>query len=395
MKIGVVSTLFPGRRDTHSGVFVRDELDSLARYHGCDFKVIAPLANHRAFGERRSYATPAGYPVIRPFVFAFSRWFMQRRYPASLAFVLGRNAGFFADRELVHAHNAFPDAIAAVGVYGSRLPVVVTVHGSDINHFAGKPDIRPAIVRALGNADLIIAVSDDLRRKVRDLGVRTDVKVIPNGIDTSLFRPGPKDDAARELGLDPARPRILFAGNFLPVKGIEYLVRAMPAVLEQAPGCELVLLGARPGTGDRGLYTEPIRDSGVDASVTIVERVAHNLLPVWYRAADVFVLPSVHEGFGLVAAEALACGRPVVATRCGGPEDIVKGHTGYLVPPRDPEALADAVIRALQGEGIAAPEQIAGYAHSAFSYESVAENIHREYERILGQRDTGRAESGR
>jgi len=385
MKIGVVSTLFPGKRDTHSGIFVSDEIDSLVRYHGCDFKVIAPLPNHRALGETRAFTAAAGYPVVRPFVCAFSRLFMQKYYPASLTYVLRRRAPFFADRELVHVHNAYPEAIAAVSAFGDRLPVVVTVHGSDINHFAGRPHLRPAIIRALDAADMIIAVSGDLARKVKALGVTTSVTVIPNGIDTGLFRPGPKTAAASELGLDPGRPRVLFAGNFLPVKGIEYLLQAMPAVLRRVPGCELVLLGARPGTGDRERYVEAMRVSGVRDAVTVVDRVAHERLPSWFRAADVFVLPSVHEGFGLVAAEALACGRPVVATRCGGPEDIVREGAGFLTPVRDPEALADAVIRALSGEGIMSSEAISAYAGSAFSYERVAGGIHDVYSRLINR----------
>ena len=386
MKIGVVSTLFPGRRNPHLGIFVSDELDNLVRYHGCDFKVIAPLPNHRALGEKRKVTAAAGYPVIRPFVCAFSRMFMQKYYPASLTRVLGKRTSFFADRDIVHAHNAYPEAIAAVNAFGDHLPVVVTVHGSDINHFAEQPHLRPAIIRALNTADQIIAVSNDLARKVRTLGVTTDVTVIPNGIDTALFQPGAKAAASAELGLDPGRPRILFAGNFLPVKGIEYLVQAMPAVLERVPDCELVLLGAQPGTGDRERYMEPMRASGVHSSVTVADRVAHECLPVWFRAADVFVLPSIHEGFGLVAAEALACGRPVVATRCGGPEDIVREGTGFLAPPRDPEGLADALVHALSGDGIMTSGEISEFAGRIFSYQHVADNIHEVYSRILMNR---------
>ena len=385
MRIGVVSALFPSRKSPTFGVFVREQCARLADRE--DVRIIAPLPNQQWFGV--SYRDTGGLevPVVRPFTLAFPRWFMQHRYPASMAATLRRTGRrFFADRELVHAHNAFPEGQATVRAFGGDLPVVVTLHGSDINLFARKPDLRPEIVDALNRVARVICVGSALERSVRSLGVDAPIEVIPNGVDTALFSPGDRETAARRLGLDPDRPRVLFVGWFVPVKGIGYLIDAMPRVMAAFPECELVLLGARPGSGDSGRYRSAIEGAGIAANTRIVETRPHDELPDWIRASDVLVLPSVAEGFGLVAAEAMAAGRPVVATRCGGPEDIVTGGTGRLVPPRDPETLAEALVAVIRGEGIADPEVIARSARERFAFDTIIARILGVYADILGGR---------
>ncbi len=261
--------------------------------------------------------------------------------------------------------------------------MIVTVHGSDINYFAMKSVLRPDIVDALNRARKVICVSNSLSMTLKEIGVTSETVIIPNGIDVNLYVSGDKKDACKLLGLDHKRPRILFAGNFYAVKGLEYLICAMPLILKTHPGCELVLIGANPESRDFTRYDKFIKGAGVEHAVTIVESVPHGKIPPWFRAADLCVLPSISEGFGLVAAEALACGRPVVATRSGGPEDIVKEGMGYLVPTKDPDALGEAIVRVLNGERIMSPESIAESARSRFSYESVVKKILNVYRDVL------------
>jgi len=223
-----------------------------------------------------------------------------------------------------------------------------------------------------------------LRKKLIDIGVHTPMTVIPNGIDVTVLRPGDKTEASKRLGLDADSRRLLFVGNFVPVKGIEYLLQAFPAVRDEFPDCELVLLGADPGKGDKTRYSSLIDSAGIRDCIRIVDRLPHDLLPLWMHASDVLVLPSLNEGFGLVAAEALGCGRPVVSTRSGGPEDIVMQGTGKLVEPADAEALAQALISVLYGEGIGDAESLSHYARTKFSYETVTGMILDVYRNVLG-----------
>ena len=157
----------------------------------------------------------------------------------------------------------------------------------------------------------------------------------------------------------------------------------MPIVLKIYPDCELILLGARPGSKDITRYDKLIKSVGIEDIVKIVTIVPHKELPVWFRASDIMVLPSIHEGFGLVAAEALACGRPVVATKCGGPEDIVKEGLGILVPPGDFEALGEGIVSVLDGDEIISSTAMAQSIHDRFSYNIISRKIVSVYKDIL------------
>ncbi|MHB9029198.1 MAG: glycosyltransferase [Candidatus Latescibacterota bacterium] len=380
MKVGIVSMLYPTKRLPIGGLFVQRELDELSKF--VDIRLISPIPNQNWPGEEHSGTTSGGYPFIRPFTLGFPRWFKQHLYPASLASTLSRARGFFDGCEMVHAHYAFPDVVATIRAFGRRLPVTATVHGSDVNLFALKPSLGPAIIEALNTTRTVICVSRSLADRLKAIGVTTETEVIPNGVDTVLFSPGSRQEACERLGLDPNRPRVLFIGNFLPVKGIEYLVRAFPQVLKSCPDCQFILLGAAPGGGNVKKYIELARSLGVEGSMAIAEQAPHEHIPVWMRAADVFVLPSLNEGFGIVAAEALACGVPVVATRCGGPEDIVEEGLGFLVPLRSPEELARAVVRALARDGVGNPEELAESARSRFSRQVVTRRILDVYQRV-------------
>ncbi|MFC1541975.1 glycosyltransferase [Candidatus Latescibacterota bacterium] len=383
MKIGVVSHMFPTKHRPVFGGFVRDELDGLSKH--ADISLIAPVPT-RYWLQKIEILSGIEYPVKRPRTVSFPRFFFQQLYPKSMAITLKKSArGYFEDCDIIHAHNAFPDGVASVIAFDRDFPIIVTVHGSDINLFADKPKLRSAIVDSLNKAEYVICVSDSLKIKLSNLGVQSNCEVIPNGVDTGLFTPGDRNEACKLLGLNPERPRVLFVGNFVKVKGIEYLIKAMPAVLGKYPDCELVLLGAELGNKFVKEYQSLIESSGISDSVKIVPRIPHEELPFWMHSSDVFVLPSVSEGFGLVVAEALACGIPVVATRCGGPESIVKDGLGFLVPPCDHEALGYGILRALDGTNLFHPTALAESIHERFSLETVCGRIIKVYERILGR----------
>jgi len=156
----------------------------------------------------------------------------------------------------------------------------------------------------------------------------------------------------------------------------------MPQVLAAFPDCELILIGGGAGVHGSLDYEDDIAGAGVGKVVRIIPRVPKTDLPSWICASDTVALPSIREGFGLIAAEALACGRPVVATRSGGPEDIVDDGQGFLVPPRDADTLSSALISALGRTGIDDPGKIAESARLRFSPEIVAKKIIDVYRKI-------------
>lgn len=248
--------------------------------------------------------------------------------------------------DLVHCHWIVPNALAATPL-ARRLPLAVGLHGSDV-FLAEKPLMRPLVARALRRTRVLTSCSPELARRVEALGFdAARSHVIPYGVDVALFRP----DAARRgvwrerLGIPPAAPLALGVGRMATKKGFHHLVAALPAILERAPDLHVVLAGG----GDR---LEELRHAAAPfaARVHFPGPVLHDTLPDLYRAADLFVLPAVHDakgnvdGLPNVILEAMASGLPVVASAISGiPIAVEEGGTGRLVPEADVEALAAAV----------------------------------------------------
>jgi D-inositol-3-phosphate glycosyltransferase len=186
------------------------------------------------------------------------------------------------------------------------------------------------------------------------------IRVVAPGVDQAFFAPGHRPQARRALGLPADVPLLLFVGRIQPLKGADVAVRAL-AALRQYPDAHLVIVGGPSGPrGDEHLahVNEIIGLHGVADRVHLVAPQPHELLSTYYRAADVCVVPSRSESFGLVALEAAACGTPVVAAAVGGLTTLVDhGHTGYLVEKPTPAAFADAVARVLDDSILA--EQLA------------------------------------
>ncbi|HEY77509.1 MAG TPA: glycosyltransferase family 1 protein [Dehalococcoidia bacterium] len=167
------------------------------------------------------------------------------------------------------------------------------------------------------------------------------ISIIPCGVNLDLFQPVNSDDAKRHLGLTSHKV-ILFVGRIEPIKGLDLLLRAL-TYLKDEPGLRLLIVGGDIHSRDEVARLQQLsRDLKISDLVTFTGSVKQTELPAFYSAADVCVIPSYSESFGLVALESLACGTPVVATRVGGMEEIIRqGETGYVVKNNDPHLLAE------------------------------------------------------
>jgi glycosyltransferase involved in cell wall biosynthesis len=259
--------------------------------------------------------------------------------------------------DVIHAHWLLPQGlIAAVAGAITRKPVVVTAHGGDVYGLRGR--LAATAKRwALRRVTRVTAVSRDLARAIDVLSKNevTDVDVVSMGVDTEHFRA--RRDARslrKQLGIDG--PMILFVGRLAEKKGVRYLLEAMPSVLSDRPDATLVIVGDGPLRGELSLQA---RDLGISESVRFLGARSPAELPRFYSAADVFVGPSIvaengdTESFGLVFAEAMSCGCPVVASDVGGISDlVVPGKTGLLVPQRNAQEIAEAIARVLSEPGL-------------------------------------------
>ncbi|MBN2388046.1 MAG: glycosyltransferase [Anaerolineales bacterium] len=187
------------------------------------------------------------------------------------------------------------------------------------------------------------------------------VVIIPPGVDTCHFYPIPSDEAKEYVGADPRRCLLLFVGRIEPLKGVETLIRAM-ALLRGRNACprqsaSLAVIGGEPNASPEVMNAEMRRlqelcaEMGMDDVILFLGKRGQDTLPYYYSAAEVLVVPSHYESFGMVALEAMACGTPVVASQVGGLAFLVQdGVTGYTVPDGDPQALCGRLMTLLGDE---------------------------------------------
>lgn len=230
-----------------------------------------------------------------------------------------------------------------------QIPHVITFHtlGAVKNRASGtaeEPELRiQAEKEIVEHADCIVTSTEEGKNNLIHLygGQPQKIRVIPAGVDLDLFHPADREEARRELALEEYRRVLLFAGRLQPFKGLDLLLHAM-TYLPNHGTTRLLVVGGNAGKKDEMVKMNSlVNDLGIGSMVGFVGQVEHDRMPTFYNAADICVVPSYHESFGMVAVEALASGTPVLASRVGGLATIVRdGETGYLFDERSPEVLA-------------------------------------------------------
>jgi D-inositol-3-phosphate glycosyltransferase len=263
--------------------------------------------------------------------------------------------------------------------------------------------------RAIAEADRVIALSQTDARQMQVLygARRSNIEIIPGGVDLRLFSPGPRAAARANLGLDPDAAILLFVGRIQRLKGIELLLRAS-AELQQAGRLQrplqVLIIGGEPAGAAKRTpeQREVARLRALAAKLGIQElvqfrgAVPQERLPLFYRAADATVMPSTYESFGLVAVESMACGTPVVASRVGGLRSLIDdGRTGYLIPWRHPRLYAEKLALILEDErhGSQLGAQ-AARAMQAFGWGAAADRLLEQYRMLLEARGERREALG-
>jgi N-acetyl-alpha-D-glucosaminyl L-malate synthase BshA len=255
--------------------------------------------------------------------------------------------------DIVHAHYAIPHATAgylARQILSSApdgvVPrVITTLHGTDITLLGADPSYTETVAFCIQQSDGVTAVSESLKTDTRrQLGVPSDIRVIPNFIDCALNRR--RDVGALRARLAPrGQPVLIHVSNFRSVKRPTVVVEVFANVRRKVPA-KLLMVGDGP---ELTRTAQLARELGVADDVEFLGE-QDQVVPL-LSAADVFLLPSIQESFGLAALEAMACEVPVVASRVGGlPEVIEDGVTGYLPPVDDLEAMASATLALVTDE---------------------------------------------
>ena len=289
---------------------------------------------------------------------------------------------------LVHTHTSKAGVVGRLAAWLARVPVVIhTPHGHTFYGYYGA--VTSAIIRLV---ERILAKITDRIVTLTDRGGEEHVRfhiagaekfvTIHSGIDIARFRSVQVDPAVKrkELGLPPDGAIVGTVGRLVPIKGLEWLLKAAPRVLAQFPQACFVIIGDGPLVGElRQLASE------LGIGLRVVFLGAREDVPECLAALDLFVLPSLNEGMGRALVEAMAMGCPVVATRVGGIPDIVAdGTTGLLVPPRDDRALAEAILTLLRdgSRRVAYGEAARRHVDGRFDVETMVRNIERLYDEV-------------
>jgi glycosyltransferase involved in cell wall biosynthesis len=379
------------------GIFIREQASAL-KSAGLPVAVFYPFDEEIASGNMEK-RVEQGIDVYRANTLGF-----QNRYLARFASYytgvkkLQDVVGSFQP-DLIHVHVAYPAGIIAnLFSRRTRIPYVITEHMSYLKDYVDKWQHRVLLKPSFEQAALVLPVSSALAEKIRDFGWKVNMQSVPNVVDTDRFTAlhtdKQKDDSCVNLrDLDDTsmcragslgQIDVLFAGNMeeTQVKGLQYLLPAFAQVLDACPDKKLHLHLVGDGS-KRQDYEKMTKDLKINDQCTFYGRIHPERMPEFYRKSDLLVVSSLKETFGCVLIEAMACGKPVLATACGGPQEIVKDTVGVLVEPGSTEELVQGLKKAIESLHSYDPEEIRRYAVENYSPQALANTLKKIYSEII------------
>jgi len=395
-KLLIISDRYPHEKDTISSSFVKSQVDCLKNYVAhVDVIALTPFVprflsqfsfmNPR--WRRDAFAQDYEYDNVSVF---FARYFtlpfeFSRRRRGDKAFkvvekIIRRKKMNF---DLIHAHFTYPS-----GYVGARLkenhkkPVILTVHEERDGFLKEIFSNNRNIIYTWNFVDKIIRVNEKDLMEFKRLQIdKSKLLFLPNGYSQDLFLPMDSNNARIKLKLPLDRTILVNIASLEAYKGQKYLIEAMKKILVIRQDIMLYIVGQ--GSLENSLQSL-INKYGLQNNVILAGgNKPREEIPLWMNACDVFVLPSLSESFGIVQIEAMACGKPVVATRNGGSEGIIINEKlGILVEPGDSEGLAKAIHRSLDIEWD--DEFIRDYARQ-FTWDGIAKGIVGVYKEVLSE----------
>ena len=409
-RVLVMANWFPSEAQPGLGSFVLEQVQALRRVADLDVRVITGrpfwvnrLKPHLILGAIRAYRRALaaiewtewdGVPVLAaPYLvgtpFTFVTHAATYTHAMRSAAVTARRSFPF---DLVHAHTAYVDGTAGIAIAtGFGVPIVITEHTNPFSMLTRNPLIRHRTMRTIRLADRAFAVSESLAEEIRGWlrpDEREQLHVLRNGVDTSRFAP-PSDWLP-----DRARPRFAAIGIMHDYKNPLLLLEAFARVVRDLPGAELHLVGDGPLTPR---VMESARSLGVADAVHHHGRLERDAVAALLaQRVDALVVASRSETFGVVVIEALASGKPVVSTRCGGPETILDDpRLGELCANHDADALAramKAVAARLDPHDVAFRRRT---AETRYSLDGVAGELAAQYQIVAREHADARHGGGR
>jgi teichuronic acid biosynthesis glycosyltransferase TuaC len=383
MRVAVITRYFPTSPEPWAGHSAYQTLRFLARR--CELKVFYPESVYPPLLTPRSRAgrridleyRPAdvdveyiAYPALPAVSRPLNGWSAARS-------ILSRVRAW--QPQIILNYVVYPDGDAALRVARAlRLPFVVTAIGSDINVIP--PLVTGLTRRVLRDADFTITVSRDLLRTARNLGAPAErSRAVLNGCDTGIFRPRYRAQARLSLGVPDDAEAIVYVGRLDMAKGLGELVSAVASLRSRRPKIHCYIVGDGPA---RQQLLDAIASSEAAGRITLVPACPTDGVAMWMGASDLVTLPSYREGCPNVVIEALASGRPVVASDVGGIPELMDDSSGRLVPARDAGALSLGLEQVLAQSWD--PEVIA--ANHSRSWSDVSDDVEAILAEVINHR---------
>lgn len=398
-KVLVLSHMFPHPEQKLSGPFIHEQVKALREYEGIDARVIScrpywlngvnPLKILKAFkyypiaNQQVSWTEYEGVPVLYPYYrvgvplipFQFHAWL----YSSAVMSVINRVWKEFKF-DIVHAHTGYLDGNAGLRVSEKfQVPFVITEHTGPFTYLTGRPIIKQLTLNAIQKADRVWCVSDALASEVRSYYSAQDtikkIDVLYNGVSTSDFYYQPTEEKQNK------EIQLVYVGFLEEVKNPLCLIEAFSRVKKEMSNISLKIVGS--GSLFKAVE-EKIEQLGLNDSCKMLGLKSRDeVAQIMREECDIFVLPSKVETFGVVLIEAMASGKPIVATKCGGPESILtQDFLGELCENNNSDALAEAILKVVKNIHSYNPNKIREHAKSTFDYEVLASRLTKEYQEI-------------
>ncbi len=404
MRICILTSSFPRFKGDSAGIFLYHLCSWLTR-KGVEIEVVAPHDFDFKFTESLGKIHINRFPYFYPLKFqqlCYSSGILKNikknilaKVQLPLFVVLEIIYTFWIIKkkniDIIHAHWSLPQGL--VGILCKQLfqiPCITTIHGTDVHRFKFSL-FKNLNAFVINHSDTCTANSSATSKIAQTVSDAKKIEIVPMGVNTSFFKKHNKPGSIRDqYGIDGNV--ILFVGRLIDWKGIDYLINAMPRVIDAVPKTKLFIVGSGPLKSDFLKLSERLN---IKKSIIFIDAVVQSKLIDFYSLADIFVLPSIinnkgeTEGLGVVLLEAMACGVPVIGTDVGGIPDIIRdGKTGLLARQKDSDDLATKSIRLFSDERLKIKIVENGFnlIERKFTWDVISDRFIRIYHDVLIRR---------
>lgn len=354
MKILTATNMYPNLYKPYSGIFIKGHVDILKENYGINsFVITGGGSNNKSFEILKKY----------------------------LLFIIRIiNSTFTKSFDLIHAHFAYPTGLLSLPAKWFRFKkLILTVHGSDINSVSKTNTLKFLLTKfVLNQSDRIIAVSPDLKNNIiNKFGILEDkISVIDMGFDPNIFFPLEQVETKKRDSF-----KFLFVGRLINVKGIQVLLDAILCTTEKTDidfNCQII--GSSDQEND---YKRWVTDHSLQHIIEFSGIKTQHEIAEAMRQSDAVIIPSLEEGFGLVAIESFACGLPVIASNTGGLKKLVDhGKNGFLFKPGNHQELATQIINFMNGEIVIDKKQSIASSQGYVMNDKISE-IYKIYQQLI------------